>query len=54
MVQRGSGLGFPLKASERMLIFGDILWQEFQSDEAVQAGIFRLVHHTHTAAAEFF
>ena len=41
------------EACERLAIPSQFIGKEFQGDEAVQAGVFRLVHHTHPAAAEF-
>ena len=54
MVQRGCGLGFALKAGEGLRVAGDIVGEKLESDEAVQAAVFRLVDNAHTAAPEFF
>src|ERR1700730_4892784 len=53
MIEGGSGLGFALKAGERLLVAGNIIGQEFEGYEAVQARVFRFVHNSHAAATEF-
>ena len=52
MIQRGSGLRFALKPSQRLGILGEFFGQELQCDEAVKRGVLSLVDHTHPAAAE--
>ncbi len=52
MVQRGSGLRFALEAGEGLRVFGNVVGQELQGDEAVQLHVLSLVDHTHAAAAE--
>ncbi|MGC1907319.1 MAG: hypothetical protein WA715_26070 [Candidatus Acidiferrum sp.] len=37
-----------------MEIVGNVIWQELQRDKAAKPRVFRLVHHTHAAATEFF
>ena len=37
MIQRGCGLGFELKAGQRVRIVGNLLRQELEGDEAMQA-----------------
>src|SRR6266496_2835421 len=54
MIQRRSGLRFALKAGEGLRLPGNIVGQELERDEAVQARVFRFVNHAHTAAANFF
>ena len=54
VVQRGSGLRFAAETREGLRIFGDFIGEKFEGHEAVQAGIFRLVHHAHATAAQFF
>jgi hypothetical protein len=51
MIQRRRGFCLPLEACEGLAIPGQFIGKEFQGDEAVQAGVFGLVHHTHAAAA---
>ena len=53
MVQGGSRLGFALEAAEGLRIFGDVIGQKLQRDEAVQSGVFSFVDHAHPATAEF-
>jgi hypothetical protein len=53
MVQRGRGLGFALKASERLWATGNVFGQEFHSDEAMQPRVFGLIYHAHAATPEF-
>ena len=52
MVQRRGGLCFPLKTAERLGIFGDLIRQELQGREAVQANVLGLIHHAHATAAQ--
>jgi hypothetical protein len=47
-------LRFALKTSESLRVAGNFLRQEFQGDEATEAGVFGLVDHTHPATADFF
>ena len=54
MVQSGGGFGFTLEAGEGLRILGDIVGQEFQSDEAAEFEVFGFVDYAHAAAAEFF
>ena len=44
---------FPLEACKRLRVFGDVVRKEFQRDEAMKTGIFRLVNHPHTTTAKF-
>jgi|ERR1700730_7727589 len=53
MVQRGGSLCFPLKTGQRLRISSNFVGQELQGDKTVQPGVFRLVDHTHPAAAQF-
>ena len=53
MVQCGRRLRFALEACQGLNIFGDIVGQEFERDQAMQPGVFRFVHHAHAAAPEF-
>jgi hypothetical protein len=54
MVQGGGGLGFSLETREGLRIFRDVVWQEFQRDETVQADVLGFVHDAHASAAEAF
>ena len=51
MIQRRSCLCFSLESCKSLWIFGYIIRQEFESDEAVQPYILGFVNHTHPAAA---
>jgi hypothetical protein len=53
VIEGGGGLGFALEPGEGLGIFGDGVWEEFQSDEAAQARVFAFVDDAHSAAAEF-
>ena len=53
VVQRGCGFCLaPLKTSECLRVASHIFGQEFEGDKTAEADIFRLVNHTHAAAAE--
>jgi hypothetical protein len=54
MIQCRGGLGFTLKAAERLRVFGDVVGKELESDKATELYVLSLVNHTHPAAAEFF
>ena len=54
VIQRRRGLGLALEARQRLRFGGDLVRQELQRNEAVQACVFGLVHHAHAATAEFF
>ena len=53
MVQGRSGLGFASKPFEGLSILSEVSGKKLQSDKASETGVFRLVHHTHSAAAQF-
>ncbi len=53
VVQRGCSLGLALKTGEGLGIFGHIVRQEFEGDETMKPGVFSLINHSHTAAANF-
>ena len=42
------------QTSQYLRVFGHIIRKELQSDEAVEACVLRLIHHTHAAATESF
>ncbi len=52
VVQRGCSLSFPLEAAESLCVVGEFVGKELQGDVATELEVFRLVHHTHTAAAD--
>jgi hypothetical protein len=54
VIERGGGLRFALKASERAGIGADIFRKKFQSDVATEARVFGSVNDSHAAAAEAF
>ena len=54
MIERGGGLRFALKTSERLGIKGNFWGKEFQRDESVKAGVFGFVDNAHATTAEFF
>ncbi len=53
MVQGGSRLGLTAKTLQRLPVLGDVLREEFQGDEAIEAGVFGLIDDTHAATAKF-
>src|SRR5579872_1995071 len=53
MVQCRSGLGFALKATECLQVFGYVVGQELESDEAAELHVLGLIDHTHPAPAKF-
>ena len=54
MVESRGRLGFALEAAQGLRIFGDIVGQELEGDEAAEFEVFGLVDDTHAATAEFF
>src|SRR6516164_5005208 len=54
MIQGGRGLCLTLKASQCQRMAGNVLGQELESDETMQAGVFGLIDDSHTAAAKSF
>jgi hypothetical protein len=54
MVERGRGTSLAAKTLQRLRIAGDVIRKEFERNETAQFGVLGLVHHAHTAAAEFF
>src|SRR6516164_9088109 len=53
MIECRGSMCFTPKASQRLGITCKFRRQEFQSDEAMQAGVFGPIHDTHPAPAEF-
>ena len=52
VIQGGGSLRFALETSQSLRVFGHFVGQKFQGDEAVQAGVFGFIDHSHAAAAE--
>src|SRR5438552_3604090 len=52
MIQGGGSPRFPAEALQRRRIASQIVGQELQSDAAAEQHVFRLVDHTHPAAAQ--
>src|SRR6516225_8068794 len=52
MVQRRRSPCLAAKPFQRRLVVRHIVRQKLERDETAQAGVFGLVHHTHTAAAQ--
>src|SRR5260370_32707886 len=48
------GLRFRLETRQSLCILGNFVREKFQSDEAMEAGVFRFVDDSHSTAAEFF
>ena len=54
MIQRGCRLRLTLETAQSLRVSGNLLGQEFQSDETMEPGVFGLIDHTHAAAAQLF
>src|SRR5579885_1273487 len=54
MIQSRRGLRLTTKTGKRLRVAGNFFGQELQRDEAVQARVLGLVHHSHAAAAKLF
>ena len=54
MIEGGGGAGLAAETLEGLGIAGDFIGQEFEGDEALQAGVFRFVDDAHAATAELF
>ena len=52
VVQRGRGLGFPLKTAEGLCVLGELVGKKLQGNLATELQVFRLVDNTHPAAAQ--
>ena len=52
VIQRGGNLGFALKTSEGLRVFGHFFRHEFEGDKTVETNILGLINNTHTATAE--
>ena len=53
MVQRRCSLGFALKAGQGNGAAGQVVGQELEGNETMQADVFSFVDHPHAAAPEF-
>src|SRR5208337_2729824 len=51
MIEGGCGSSLAAEALERLAVSGYIFGEEFEGDEAVEAGVLGFVHDAHTAAA---
>src|SRR5580692_12976594 len=52
MIQRRGGLRLSLKTREGLRVFRDVVRQEFQRDEAMEADVLGFVDDAHSSAAE--
>jgi hypothetical protein len=52
MVQRRSSTSLTAKAFKSLRIFGKVIGQKFQSNEAAKLEVLRLEDHTHATATE--
>ena len=52
VVQAGEELGFTLEASHPFRVGADGLWEDFDGDLAIEAGIDRPIHLAHAPGAE--
>ena len=54
MIEGGSSLGFPLKATAALLVLNEMWGEKLQGNETLELEIFGLVDHAHPALAELF
>ncbi len=54
MIEGRRGLGLALETSQRLRFAGHLVGQEFQRNEAVQAGVLGFVDNAHATAAKLF
>ena len=47
------GVGFALEALPEILALGDVLGQNFDGDQVIEARVTRFVHFAHTASAKW-
>ena len=52
MVQSGRSLGFAAETLEGLMVLGQVIGEELQSDEATETGVFGFVDDSHSTAAE--
>ena len=52
VVQAADGTGFSLEASTQMGVAGEMFWEDFDNDSAVQTRVDGGVHFSHTAGTE--
>src|SRR5271169_166902 len=53
VVQGGRSFGLPLKAAEGLRVVREVVGKKLQGNVAAKLDIFRLIHHSHSAAANF-
>jgi hypothetical protein len=53
MIQRRCSLCFPVEPFQRLRIQGNVIWEELERHEAVQASVLCLIHNAHATATEF-
>jgi hypothetical protein len=51
---RRCGFSFALETTESLRVLGDIVWKEFQGDEAIEFDVLGFVHNAHPPASELF
>ena len=51
MVQGRGSTSLPLKTAEGLCVVGEFVGKELQGDVTTELQVFRLIHHTHPAAA---
>src|SRR5207245_4139801 len=54
VIQCGCRLCLALETSQGLRVSGNIFWQEFECDKAMQPSVLGLVNHTHAPAAQLF
>src|SRR5271166_4608418 len=54
MVKSRCGLRLALKAAERLMIFGNVIGEEFEGNEPAQFEVFGFVDNAHASAAQLF
>jgi hypothetical protein len=54
VIERGQELGFPLKSSQPLRIFGELLRQNLDGNFTAQVGVLGPIHFSHAALADLF
>src|ERR1700676_4421255 len=52
MIQGRRGTGLTFEPFKRLWVVRNVFWQELQSDESAESGVFSLIDDTHAAATE--
>jgi hypothetical protein len=52
VIEGGSGLRLALKTGQRLGVFGNLVGQKLQGDEAMKAEVLSLIDHPHPATTE--